>query len=553
MSRCSRSTCAVALLCLLGCLQTRAAGTSLDALGTVSFKTSCAAPVQADFDRAVALLHHMTYPQARTAFTAIIQHDPACAIARWGIAMTLFQPLWPTRPGPADLRLGWKTAQEGLALDTSARERAYLDAVASFFRDPESGDYWHRIDAWTSAMASVHDAYPDDVEASAFYALALLASARPGPAQQEHARSAVALLLSIRQHHPDHPGAMHYIIHANDIPGREHENLDIVRRYEQVAPDNPHALHLPTHIYVRLGDWDGVVRGNLRAAAAALNYPAGEHGQWVWDEFAHAIEYLVYAYLQQGNDDEAKTQIARLLATTNIEPSAKTAFHLASTRARYALERRDWKQAAALVPREPPGIDWDRNPWPEAVTVFASGYGAANTGGIDTSRSRLARLDELERRAATAGEDVFARQIRLLQLELAAWIAHAADDDAKALSLMQQAVDLEGATPKPPVTPASTLPAAELLGDLLLELGRPRDALAAYRMSLQRYPRRFNSELGAARAQTALADSDAAAQTYCELLQITESGTRARQLTDVQRFVAAQRSAGKSCAAVSSR
>jgi tetratricopeptide (TPR) repeat protein len=548
MTSCRHLTCAVALLCLLGCLQTRATDRSLDTLGTVSFETSCDKSVHTDFNRAVALLHHMTYPLARTSFAAIIQRDPACAIARWGIAMTLFQPLWPTRPGPAELRLGWKTAQEGLALSTSARERAYLEAVASFFRDPKSRDYWRRIDAWATAMASLHATYPDDIEASAFYALALLASARPGPTQQEHSRNAVALLLSIRQHSPDHPGAMHYIIHANDIPGREHENLDVVRRYEQVAPDNPHALHMPTHIYVRLGDWDGVVRGNLRAAAAALDYPAGEHGEWVWDEFAHAIEYLVYAYLQQGDDADAKAQIARLLATTNIEPSAKTAFHLASTPARYALERRDWKAAADLVPRDPPSLDWDRYPWPEAVAVFTSGYGAANLGQAGLSRRRLLRLDELENHAAAAGEDVFARQIRMLRLELAAWMAHASDDNAAALSLMHQAVDLESETPKPAVTPAPTLPAAELLGDLQLQLGRPRDALAAYKTSLQRYPRRFNSELGAARAQTALGDTDAAAQTYCELLQIAKSGTRAAQLADVQRFVTAQRSAGKSCA-----
>jgi tetratricopeptide (TPR) repeat protein len=518
------------------------------ALGAVSFPVSCDKSVQADFNRAVALLHHMTYPQARAAFASIGQRDPSCAMAHWGIAMTLFQPLWPTRPGNADLQLGWKTIQEGLDLGTaSAREQAWLRAAAAFFRDPESSDYWKRIGDWEGAMAQVHAAYPEDVEASVFYALALLASARPGPSQQAHSAQAVALLLPVYRAQPDHPGAMHYIIHANDIPGRARENLDITRRYEQLAPDNPHALHMPTHIYVRLGDWDGVIRGNLRAAAAALNHPAGEHGDLVWDEFAHAIEYLVYAYLQQGADAEAKAQIGRLLAVPNLEPSAKSAFHLASTRARYALERHAWKDAAALTPREPASLDWDRHPWPEAVSVFAVGYGAAQLDCRDDAQQSATRLEELARRADAAGEGVFAQQIRILHFELGASIAHCAKDDTKAVASMQQAVELEIATPKPAVTPAPTLPASELLGDLLLALDRPREAQTAYEKSLQAYPRRLNSALGLARARTASGDTAGAARAYCELLRIAKPGARAEALDDVQRAVAAQHSSPMTC------
>jgi tetratricopeptide (TPR) repeat protein len=521
---------------------------SSDSPGSVVLPISCDASVQADFNRAVALLHHMTYPQARAAFVAIQQRDPSCAMARWGIAMTLFQPLWPTRPNKADLQRGWNAVQEALPLAAAyPRELAYLQAIASFYRDPDSSDYWRRIDDWEAAMASLHAAYPQDQEAAAFYALALLASARPGPSQQEHSRRALELLLPIYRQHPDHPGAMHYIIHANDIPGRERENLDIVRRYERIAPDNPHALHMPTHIYTRLGDWEGVVRGNLRAAAAALNYPAGEHGEWVWDEFPHAIEYLVYAYLQQGADEAARTQITRLLAVSNLEPSAKTAFHLASTRARYALERHAWREAANLMPRKPATLEWDRYPWPEAVIVFARGYGNVQLGDRGTAQREKSRLEELQQRAAAAGETVFAQQIRVLALELAARIAHAARDDAAAIELMQQARDLETSTPKPAVTPAATLPASELLGDLLLEIQRPREALDAYRQSLQSFPRRFNSELGVARAQAGLGDTPGAARGYCELLQTAQSGTRASLLPDVRRLLASQQAAHTTC------
>jgi tetratricopeptide (TPR) repeat protein len=493
----------------------------------VDFPISCNATVQADFNHAVALLHHMTYPQARAAFRNIATRDPGCAMAQWGIAMTLFQPLWPTRPSAADLHLGWDAVQKAEALTPpTAREQAFIEAVAAFFRDPDATDYWQRIARWETAMASLHAGFPEDREAAAFYALALLASGRSGPALQEHAKKAVDLLLPLLRENPNHPGAMHYIVHADDIPGREQDDIDVVRRYEEIAPDNPHAQHMPTHIYTRLGDWDGVIGGNLRAADAALKYPAGDKGQFVWDEFPHAIEYLVYAYLQEGRDEDAATQIARLMSVTNLEPTAKTAFHLASIPARYALEREDWIAAAAIVPREPASFDWDRSPWPEAIARFARGYGAVRTGNVEEARHEVERINELEDRAGASGEDVFARQIRTLRFELAGWIAHAAHTEEAAISSMQQAIEVEGATPKPPVTPAPTLPASELLGDLMLELGRPQDAVTAYRQSLQRFPRRFNGTLGVARALAHAGDIAGAVEEYRELLRIAEHGTR---------------------------
>jgi tetratricopeptide (TPR) repeat protein len=522
-----------------GSTQTRTpkSSTPAPAVGSVNFPVSCDADVQDDFSHAVALLHHMTYPQAREEFQAIAKQDPHCAMAQWGIAMTLFQPLWPTRPSAADLANGFEVTQKALQLaPTDARERGFIEAVAAFFHEPAGTDYWKRIDAWKARAEALQAALPQDPEVNAFYALALLASARPGPSVQEHSAAAVKLLLPIYQDNPNHPGAMHYIIHANDVPGREHENVEVLQRYEQLAPDNPHALHMPTHIYTRLGNWDGVVRGNLRAANAALKYPAGEHGELVWDEFAHAIEYLVYAYLQQGADERAAEQIARLFATSNIEPSAKTAFHLASTRARYTLERSAFSEAAALVPREPALVDWDRSPWPEAISWFAHGYGALRTGDRVEPVRAVARLGELEQHASAAGEAVFASQIRMLRWELEGWSAHVAGDDARALALLQQAVELEGATPKPAVTPAATLPAPELLGELLLELGRPSEALAAYKRSLERFPHRFNGMLGVVRALAAAGDEARAAQAYCELRGVASQGTRLAAFDDLAKF-----------------
>ena len=319
---------------------------------------------------------------------------------------------------------------------------------------------------------------------------------------------------------------MHYLVHANDVPGRERESLDITRKYEAAAPRNPHALHMPTHIYTRLGDWNGVVRGNLLAAEAALEYPAGERGEWVWDEFPHAIEYLVYAYLQKGADEGAAAQLKRLRAEARLEPTFKTAFHLASTQARYALERRDWNEAALIVPREPAILDWDRFTWPEAIARFARGLGAAHLGNVVEARAAVERLKELEGATRKAGEELFARNIQVLRLELSAWLAHVERQRESSVALMREAAELEASTPKHAVTPGPTLPAYELLGDLLMEQKQPAEALVAYKRSLELYPRRFNGLLGAARAAHALGEASQARTFYKELLEVADGGMR---------------------------
>jgi tetratricopeptide (TPR) repeat protein len=473
-------------------------------LGRVHFPVSCSRAAQAEFDRGVALLHHMTYPQARESFESAVAADPRCAMAHWGIAMTLFQPLWPTRPRLTDREHGWQAVQRAQEIGPPTdRERLFIAAAEAFFIEPESEDYWRRIRRWEEASAALFASFPEDPEAAAFYALAHLAVQPAGGLTRANADRAAGILLRVYRQNPDHPGAMHYLVHANDVPGRERELLDITQKYEEMAPRNPHALHMPTHIYTRLGDWDGVIRGNLKAAEAALDYPVGDRGQFVWDEFPHAIEYLVYAYLQKGAHGEAAAQLDRLRGTPNLEPSFKTAFHLASTRARYALERRDWQAAYGIVPREPSSLEWDRFPWPEAVAVFAHGFGASRLGKLDESRAARARLQALETSAAASGEELFARNIRVLRLELAAWIAHAEGEEEASGELMREAVELEGSTPKHAVTPAPTLPAPELLGDLLMEQGRSSEALAAYTRALALYPNRLNSLRGAARAKAA--------------------------------------------------
>jgi tetratricopeptide (TPR) repeat protein len=502
-------------------------------LGKVEFTVSCSAAAQIEFNRAVALLHHMTYPRARESFERVSTLDPRCAMAHWGVAMTLFQPLWPTRPGPDGMRRGWQVIQKARALGLrTERERLFVDAAAAFF-EPGSLDYWQRIARWEQAMQRALAALPEDHEVMAFFALAHLATTPADRVTRAHADRAAGVLLRLYEQNPRHPGAMHYLVHANDVPGREHESLAITDEYGAAAPRNPHALHMPTHIYTRLGNWDGVVRGNLDAAEVALAHPAGDQGQFVWDEFPHAIEYVVYAYLQLGKDDAARAQLDRLTSTARLEPSFKTAFHLASTRARYALERHAWGEAMSLAARDPSNLDWNRFKWPEAVTWFARGLGAVHEGRLDAAQSARARLEELE--TSAAGEALFARNIRVLRLEVEAWLSHARGDSAASISLIREAAELEGSTPKHAVTPGPTLPAHELLGDLLLAQGKSQQALAAYERSLELYPRRFNSVLGAARAARRTGDEAQARAYYQELLRLAGEGTRPA-LTEARAF-----------------
>jgi len=527
LRRCAAVMLATALLPVAHAQEQAHAG---HALGVVHFPVSCSTPAQRDFDQALALLHHMTYPQARSAFAALATREPDCAMAHWGVAMTLFQPLWPTRPTPSDLARG---ADEVIAARAAPppteREQGFIDAAAAFFGNEGGPTYWDRISRWEAAMRRVHEAFPQDDEATAFYALSHLAVAPANKNARANADRAAALLLPVYERNPEHPGAMHYLVHANDTPGRERELLDVVRKYESIAPHNPHALHMPTHIYTRLGDWPSVIHGNQRAAEAALAHPAGDQGQYVWDEFAHAIEYLVYAHLQQGDDGAALTQLRRLQEQPRMEPSFKTAFHLSSTAARYALERGDWKAAAKLPARTPDTLAWDKYPWPEGVTWFARGAGAAKLGDAERTQAAIARLAQLEAATEASGEDLFARSIRVLRLAVEGWRAQGQGDAGRARDLLTQAAALESATPKHAVTPGPTLPAEEQLGDLLMQQDRPAEALAAYDRALKAYPERFNSLLGAARAALASGDRDRARSTLDHLLAMAKDGPRRQQ------------------------
>lgn len=507
------------------------------ALGAVHFDVSCSEEVSEDFNAAVAFLHHMQYVESSSAFEQIAAVDPSCGMAHWGIAMTLFQPLWPERPSPEALQRGWEevTKAQELGAETD-READLVTAAEAFFREPESAEWWTRIRRWSEAMNQAHAARPDDIETGALYALSQLAAGQVAPDRMAYHGRAAEVLLGIYEREPTHPGAIHYTIHANDVAARSRESIEVVRSYDDIAPAVPHALHMPTHIFVRLGAWPEVIEWNQKSAEAALQFPAADG---ISHHYAHALDYLVYAYLQRGEDDKALALVQEV--SGNEEPFQGTlisAFHLASIPARYAVERRAWDEARAITPGTPASVAWEQFWWAESLSWFARGLGASRGGDAGEAERAEGRMIALRDAARTAGEEGFATYIEVDRLVLAAWRAHGAGQSEQALEQAREAVQLEATTQKHPVTPGALYPSQEALGDLLLALERPQEALSAYEGSLATWPGRFNSLVGAARAARAASLDDQAREHYQALLE-NSSGTDAGRpaLAEARQFL----------------
>jgi tetratricopeptide (TPR) repeat protein len=491
-------------------------------LGAVDFGADCELEVRDRVDRALGLMHHMMYEQARAAFAEVAEQDPSCAMAHWGVATTLFQPLWSSRPSPEALQQGRIAAEQARSVVASTREAHLIDATSAFFRDPESADYWTRIERWAGGMSAAYDASPDDLDTAALYALSRIAIA---PIAEDRAAlfdEAETVLQRVHHASPTHPGAIHYAIHATDVDGRANRALDQVAAYGDIAPHVPHALHMPTHIHVRLGAWPDAIAWNRRSADAALLAPVGDRVSF---HHIHALDYMLYAALQQGDDGFAREVLDEALATNPYQEGFGAAFHLAIMPARFAVERRAWDEAATLDLEAHPYLEWDRYAWPQATHWFARGLGAVHTGELEAAHEAQARMATLRERAAAAGERELVAFIEIDRLVLAGTIAHAQGDAQAAIALLEEAAALEGTVEKHPVTPGALLPPYEALGDLLLTLGRNTEAQAAYEASDRRWPGRYHTLLGAMRSVVA-SDDAAARRIAARLLDQTSTSTR---------------------------
>ncbi|HUJ44918.1 MAG TPA: hypothetical protein VLW52_15070 [Opitutaceae bacterium] len=463
-------------------------------LGSVHFAISGSPAVQADFNRAVALLHSFQYEDAEKAFGALAQANPGMGMASWGIAMCNYHPIW----GPttrADFERGRVAAARAATLSApTERERDYILAMGMYYGNADGLAAAARRSAYEQAMARLHARYPNDIEGTVFFALAILGTAPPVDRTYAHQRQAAELLNGVLPLAPDHPGVAHYLIHSLDYPPLARLALPAARAYARIAPSSPHAQHMPSHIFTRLGLWNESIQSNLGAREAARQLMARTHPGATHFDGLHAMDYLEYAYLQIGDFASAEKVVAEMAAVTKVDiPLFPAAYGFAATPARYALERHQWAEAAALKVR-PDWFPWKDFPWAEAVIHFARGLGAARLGDLETARREQERLGQLQAGLAAAkGDYNWADQVEVQRRALGAWIARGDHRDGEAVADLRSAADLEDSTEKHPVTPGAVLPAREQLGDLLLELGQPANAAAEYELVLQRSPGRRNS------------------------------------------------------------
>ena len=520
-----------------GGVQSQAAG---EKLGEVHFPISCNSDAQKRFDRAVAILHSMWYEEAVKAFTGVAEADPACAMAWWGVAMSHWYPLW-YPPPPAALKAGAAAVAKAEAVGAkSERERDYIAAIATFYLNSDSLAHGTRALAYEHAMASLHQHYPEDREAAIFYALALNATALPTDKTYANQKKAAAILEPIFAEQPNHPGVAHYLIHSDDAPPLAEAGLPAARRYAKIAPSVPHALHMPSHIFTRLGLWQESIAVNLRSAAAGQAYAKAEFGEGVaWDQSLHAMDYLVYAYLQVAEDQQARAVVDEILAFKKATPdSLPAAYAMAAIPARYAVERRNWAEAAKLE-WPPAAIAWDKFPWTTAMITFARALGDARTGDVAGAKTEIDKLAATRDALLEAKNKYWSDQVEAQRRAAAAMLAQAEGRHDEAVRELRAAADLEDAMNKHPVTPGSIVPLRELLGDLLLELGQPGAALDEYKRSLASAPNRFRSVYGAAKAADAAGDHTEAMLYFRQLAGLGSKADTVRpELADATAYLA---------------
>ena len=499
---------------------------------SVKFETSCSASVRDDFNKAVALLHSFWFPEAIRMFETVAQKDPSCAIAYWGIAMSQWgNPFGGLRAADA-IERGKATVTKGQETGApSPRERALLDAVDILFSSADPGTQRERVLKYEEAMKSVAESYPNDSEVRIFYALAVGQSASPTDKTYAKQYQAAAILEPMFKQMPQHPGLAHYIIHAYDAPPLAIKALAAARRYASLAPAVPHALHMPSHTFTRLGYWQDSIETNLRSAEAARK--ARSEG-----EELHALDYQTYAYLQISQDKAAKAVVDQAIGmVTDSAPAGAKTFATAAIPARYALERGDWATAAKLTVRPAPNT-----PYTEAITRFARALGASRVGRPADATSDIIRLREIVETLKSMRDTYWAEQVEIQRRVAHAWQSFAQGQTDEAVAALKAAADAEDLTDKAAVTPGPLAPARELLGFMLLEAKRPGEALDAFESTMKKEPNRFRGTFGAARAAELLGDRRQATAYYTQLLNIAQNADSQRpELTSARTFVRADK------------
>ena len=485
-------------------------------LGTVHFETSCNETAQRRFDRGMRYQHSFWYRASKEIFEDTLKADPECAIAYWGIAQSLL--LNPFGVPPANnLAQGLAALEKAKSMGAKTpRENEFIAALAAFYTDYDKVDHRTRVGRYVAAMEKVAQHYPQDDEAQIYYALALDVGASPADKTYANQLKAAAILEGVFKHQPQHPGVAHYLIHSYDYPPIADKGLDAATRYSKIAPSAPHAQHMPSHIFTRVGYWKESIAANLASVRAAK---ADKEA----DDQLHGQDYLVYAYLQLAQDKQARAVIDEMLSATAFNPDARGAtFALAASPARYVVERGDWSGAAQLEVRP------SRFPFVVAITHFARALGAARSGQPDAAKADIAKLAELRDKLREAKDAYWAEQVDIQYQVASAWLLYAQGKPEEALKAMSAAADAEDKTEKSPVTPGPIVPARELLGAMLLERGLAQDALAAFEATLKKEPHRLGATLGAAKAAEKLGDTAKARTYYAAALALAENADPGR-------------------------
>lgn len=496
--------------------------------GAVAFVSSCNEKVKKDFNLAIALLHSFEYDEAEKVFAKVIDEEPTCAMAYWGIAMSNYHPLWapPTEP---ELEKGAKAIAIAQSLPPGSKnESVYINAIAIFYKDWKNTTHAIRSVSYEKAMEKIYIEYPSEKEAAIFYALALNGIADPADKSYKNQKKAAAILNALYLREPNHPGIVHYIIHTYDSPELASLGLEAARKYASLAPSSAHAQHMPSHIFTRLGLWDECIKSNRIAADAAKCYGESTGMKGHWDEELHAMDYLVYAYLQKGDNKLAKELWDYLISFEDVFPvNFKVAYAYASIPSRYVLENKMWKEAATIQPHATI-VPWENFPWQNGIIHFARLMGSANIGHIDSAKNELKKISNLQNILTQQKDSYKANQLQIQMKTGEAWISFKEGKTAEALKLMNAAADMEDKTEKHAVTPSEVLPARELLADMLLQLNKPAEALAMYEAVLKKQPNRLNALYGAAITSEKINNNEMAIKYYNQLLTITNSSNSKR-------------------------
>ena len=507
-----------------------------DVFGEVSFSLTCNYEIRETFDLAISLLHSFEYNEAEKAFVQVLDADPDCAMAYWGVAMSILN-----HPKFGPSKEGYKKAIKILEiakpLKKTTREQEYFDAISTYYdNDWDTTNHLGRAQKMEQPMEEIYIKFTDDKEAAIFYALSLFATAKSEDKEYIKQKKAGKILESIFPDQPDHPGIAHYIIHHYDHPELAKLALSTARRYADIAPGSAHAQHMPSHIFTRLGLWDESIESNLKSASAAYCY-AGETGMdGHWNREIHALDYLVYAYLQIGDNVKAMEQYEYLLTINKVLPIGSP-YNFGAVSSRIYLENRKWEEAAKLKQHHS-NVDWKNFPWEISNMHFARVLGALHSGDLNSAENDLMTLKSYQQELVRL-EDVYRTKQVMIQVKAAeAWLNFAKGNQKDALALMQESATLEAETGKHPATPGEVLPAIELLGDMLLEMNKPAKALEAYEMNLKRSPNRFNGLYGAAIAAKQVGNTEKATMYFEALLKLTENSNSDRtELEEAKEFI----------------